>query len=98
LVTELGQLALPDRLWIIGRLGFEDPSDTGVWLAWLYAIPARSTRRWSVAVKPDFTRAVLEGTVRASWSRSLASLGWPVVTFALSPACWRALSSAGSQR
>jgi hypothetical protein len=92
LMKDVGRLALPGRLNIQGRVGFDDPADTGMFLGWLYAFPeAHGPRRaWHVHVEPDFSGPVIEGSLLVAWSRSLASVGWPVLTFMTSPVVWRA--------
>ena len=92
LIRELGRLAVPDCLQLRGQVGFEDPADTGIFLGWLYGLAASSpsTHDWSIQLEPQFAEAVVQGRLQMRWSRSIASIGWPLLTFAASPVVWRA--------
>lgn len=91
LVTGLGRLALPQRLDLRGRIGFEDPADTGMLLGWVYGFRGLpESRSYQIHVDPDFTGPMIEGSLLLRWSRSLASVAWPALTFVTSPVVWRA--------
>jgi hypothetical protein len=91
LVAALARLARPDRMTVRGRIGLDDPADTGLFLGWLVAVRGRlASRRAIVEIEPDFSGGVIEGRADLHWSRSLASVLWPLVTFLLSPVVWRA--------
>ena len=92
LVRELGRLAVPDRLQLRGQVGFEDPADTGIFLGWLYGLAASSpsSHGWSIQLEPQFAEAVVRGRLQLRWSRSIASVAWPLLTFVASPIVWRA--------
>jgi hypothetical protein len=92
LMRDTGRLALPSRVSIQGRIGFEDPADTGSLLGWLYA--CRGFREtddgWRIDIGPDFSGPVLEGRFFVAWKRTPASVFWPLLTFLTSPVVWRA--------
>jgi len=92
LIRELGRLAVPDRLQLRGQVGFEDPADTGIFLGWLYGLSASSpsSHDWSIQLEPQFGKALVRGRLQLTWSRNIASIGWPLLTFAASPVVWRA--------
>ena len=82
LVSEELRLTRPRRFYLRARIGFDDPSDTGMFLGWIHALGVRSSAQASVVrVDPDFTGPVVEGEVRVTWIRSLASFVWPLATF-----------------
>lgn len=81
-VSQEVRLIRPRRLSLRARIGFDDPSDTGMFLGWIHALGVRSSSQASVVrVDPDFTGAVVEGELRVLWLRSLASFVWPLATF-----------------
>lgn len=91
-VADLGRRARPDEVRVRGRVGFEDPSETGMLVGAMYAcygMPSPS-KRWNICVDPEFNGQVLEAHATLRWSRSLASVLWPVLTFIASPVVWRA--------
>lgn len=92
LLSSIGRIARPDRLSLRGRIGFDDPAETGMFLGWLYATSATGSprRRWLVRIEPDFSGPTFEGRADLHWSRSLGAVLWPLVTFSASPAVWRA--------
>ena len=82
LVSEELRLTRPRRFYLRARIGFDDPSDTGMFLGWIRALGVRSSSQASVVrVDPDFTGPVVEGELRVLWLRSLASFVWPLSTF-----------------
>jgi hypothetical protein len=92
LLRELGHLAVPDRLQLRGQVGFEDPADTGVLLGWVYAVGARRplANGWRIQLDPQFTEPILQGRLQLRWSRTIVSIAWPLLKFAVSPVVWRA--------
>ena len=80
----------PDDVRASARIGFEDPSETGMFVGGALAL-CRGAGLRRVSVTPDFSGEVLEGRMRVRWSRNLASALWPVVSFAASPVVWRAV-------
>lgn len=89
LLAELAPLARP-RVELNARVGFEDPSDTGALLGWMYSGSVLGT--WfQMRVEPDFRGEVLQGKISLVWKRNMASLAWPVLKFMLSPVVWRAV-------
>lgn len=84
------RLTRPRDFHLRARIGFEDPSDTGMFLAWACVVRAshcfghdrrESPRAVNIQIEPDFAREVCEGELRVRWSRSPASILWPVGTF-----------------
>jgi hypothetical protein len=96
LVRDLGSLAVPDQLHLRAQVGFEDPADTGILLGWLYALgtPELAANRWTIQVEPRFTEPIVEGRLQLQWSRTIATIAWPLLTFVTSPAVWRAWNRA----
>jgi hypothetical protein len=92
LLVAVGRLAIPNRLRLRGRIGFEDPAETGMFLGWLYAssTTAWTRRDWIVRIEPEFSGPVLEGRADLRWSSNLGSVLWPLITFLVSPTVWRA--------
>jgi Protein of unknown function (DUF2953) len=95
--AELLRRLWPDRIRIEARVGLDDPADTGMLVGWGYALHAFAPTRQgsSFRLEPDFSGAVFMGRADLRWSRSMASLLWPVVTFLSSPVVWRAAIRAG---
>lgn len=98
LATNMAQRLRPDRFAVRGRVGFEDPADTGIFLGWFYALPLGAGAHRCVRIQPEFGGEVLEGRASLQWSRSLASLLWPLVRFLVSPVAWRAVRAGLSAR
>jgi hypothetical protein len=96
LLAASARVARPDRLRVQGRVGFEDPAETGMFLGWLHASSALpwTSRGWRIRIEPEFSGPVCEGRADLRWSRSVASVVWPVLSFAASPTVWRAALSA----
>jgi hypothetical protein len=96
LVAGLAGVARPERVSIRGRVGFEDPADTGLLFGLLFAATALcpAPAGWHIAIDPDFGDEGLEGQAELRWSRTVASVLWPVLRFVISPAVWRAAFSA----
>ncbi len=89
LAADLVRLTRPRSVYLRARLGFDDPSDTGMLLAWAYGLQSAPWAR-VIHIEPDFADEVAEGEMRVRWSRSLGALLWPFLTFCASPAVWRA--------
>lgn len=72
-----------DCLSVDGEFGLADPADTGRLYGYLtpviYAVPSR---RMSVNLRPDFSRACLSGQAEAALHLTPAALAWPVARFA----------------
>ena len=97
LVVEIASAARPRELDIYARLGFDDPSDTGMFLGCLSLGPITSGG-YRIHVEPDFTDEVLAGRMRLRWTRSLAALLRPILTFMASPVVWRAIRNYRASR
>ena len=81
-VSDERRLTRPRRFYLRARIGFDDPSETGMFLAWVYALRARSSSRDSVVhIEPDFLDEVAEGELSVRWKRSFASILWPMARF-----------------
>ena len=90
LIVELAKRVRPTRLEVTGRLGFDDPSDTGALMGWMHLGGVR--REWCyIDITPDYTTEVLEGRLHLLWKRNAASLLWPALRFVASPVFWRAI-------
>lgn len=96
LIRELASLARPKQFDLNARVGFDDPSDTGVLLGCLN-IGSIGGGAYRIHITPDFSDEVLEARLRARWSRSVATLVWPVLKYAASPVVWRAVRNYRAQ-
>jgi|SRR6185503_32377 len=91
LATDEIRLTRPRSLFLRARLGFDDPSDTGMFLGWLYAFRGLpESHAMSVYIEPDFTGEAAEGEMRAHWSLRPGAVVWPLLKFCASPVVWRA--------
>ena len=90
----------PDRVRLRGRVGFEDPADTGMVLGWLCALRTVAPEaHWLDArIQPEFGGKALAGRAALRWSRSIASLLWLFVRFCASPVIWRAARAGFNDR
>jgi len=90
-LTEMARPAWPHRLLVRGRVGLDDPSDTGLLAGiWYGLIQLQIPEHWDVAIEPAFEESVIEGEALARWSVRPLSLIWPMTTLAASPVVWRA--------
>jgi hypothetical protein len=90
----------PDRVRLRGRVGFDDPADTGMVLGWLCALRTVAPEaHWLDArLQPEFGGEALAGRAVLRWSRSIASLLWLFVRFCASPVVWRAARAGFNDR
>jgi hypothetical protein len=100
LAVAMSRFVRPDRVRARGRVGFDDPADTGMLLGWLSVLLAVSSDAGGsyVRIQPEFGGEVFEGRAELRWSRSLSSLAWPLARFIASPALWRATRAGFSAR
>jgi hypothetical protein len=90
LIADLAAVVRPDTFHLYARVGFDDPSETGIFLGWVSAgVMTGAIGR--ARIEPDFTTKVLAATLRVSWTRNLAAIVWPLFLFMASPAVWRAV-------
>ena len=90
LLIDLAVLARPGQFELDARVGFDDPSDTGLFVGWLSFQPLdRAGLR--IRIRPDFGAEVFAGRLRLGWSRSIATMTWPVLKYMASPVVWRAV-------
>src|SRR6185369_10215477 len=74
LLRRLTRLMRPGDLRIRGRLGLDDPADTAICAAWIYALRGLGISSRAFAIEPEFSDAVIEGEAHVRWSRNLTSL------------------------
>jgi hypothetical protein len=91
---DLLRLTRPDEVRVRGRIGLDDPADTGMWLGWLYGLNPLVRDHADVRIEPDFGGPVIEGTAEGRWRRRPAGLLGPLVRFLASPVVWRAALAA----
>jgi len=95
LIAALGRQARPRHVWMRGRVGLDDPSDTGVVIGMLYGLaPALPQLAGHVKIQADFSQPVFDVVAHARWSLRLMAVVWPMTTFLASPVVWRAMRAA----
>lgn len=78
-VSDELRLTRPRRFHLRARIGFDDPSETGMLLGWTHALRGlASSSAFVVRIDPDFSGEIAEGELRVQWLRSLASVLWPM--------------------
>ena len=95
LVTEELRRTRPRQFELYAHLGFDDPSDTAMFLGWMFALRGHlESPGVRIRLEPDFRDEVFEGKLNVVWSRSVGAMLWPLVRFVASPIVWRAALAA----
>jgi len=95
LAVELWRTLAPRTVdgWV--RFGLDDPASTGVLCGAVQGagLLARGAA-WNVRLEPDFAGPAFSGHARCAWEVRPGAVLWPVGTFVVSPATWRAAYAA----
>jgi len=99
LVIQIARQILPREVRVRARVGFDDPSDTGLFFAATRGSSWAASRvGWTIWIEPDFSGPVLEGDAHAGWSIRGVLLVWPLIAFLATPVVWRAGRAAMAAR
>jgi hypothetical protein len=73
------------------RLGLDSPADTGFLFGYVYAVRGLLPAKYSIAINPEFSEAVIEGYSRGTVTLKPICLVGPILRFVFSIALMRVI-------